>query len=696
MSHNLHCNHLAHEKSPYLLQHKDNPVWWHSWQKKAFERAATENKPIFLSIGYSTCHWCHVMESDSFEKADVAKILNEYFVAIKVDREERPDVDSIYMSALLAINNQGGWPMSIFMTPDGKPFFAATFIPRRQFKQLLLEIARMWNSSEYVDFIGTADKITAHLQQMANTKSDEKGNLTIEPLKQFYFDQLAKFDEIFGGFGVAPKFPPYLALMTLLRIYHRTREHKALDMVTVTIDNILKGGIFDQLGGGLHRYGTDQKWLIPHFEKMLYDNALFVLALGEAYQVTRERDYEYAIKRTLHFVLTSMEQPQGGFYAALDADSEKSEGRFYVWQWDELQAVLDDKEFWYLTDIFTISPKGNFSTHAFSSIEKSAGFKGIENANILAIKNPWTISDLEENIQFIKIREKLLNWRNRRKNPLLDDQIITGWNGLMIAAFASAYSLFGDSHYLKSAQKAANFIKSNLFRHGILLRRYVKGDARFNGQLEDYASLIFGLIKLYQVDFDQKWLEWAIELQDKQNELFWNNRASSYFETDGSDLTLIIRQTEFVDNVLPCGNSLSVLNLSQLAHLLLKEDYMIKANRLIEICLGQMRSYPSAQPMLLQALDYLTDSKKFFAVVAFEDLSKRDLITFSRVYAPNKILAFKKKNQEAGPVALLQDKLALDANKPTYYVCNENACTMQTIELDTVLGELEKFIPYKI
>ncbi|MBI4224684.1 MAG: thioredoxin domain-containing protein, partial [Deltaproteobacteria bacterium] len=475
-------NRLGETKSPYLLQHKDNPVHWFPWGEEAFQAAREENKIIFLSIGYSTCYWCHMMEKDSFEKQEVADVLNQHFISIKVDREEHPDIDQIYMDAVVGMTGQGGWPMSVFLTPDLKPFFGGSFFWQAQFIQILNNIQQTWQK-EPQKILASGAKITDFLREKTGGAAAE---ISIGLLKKAFAQFQQSFDKTHGGFGQAPKFPHSMNLALLLRIHHRTGNREALGMVTQSLDAMAVGEIYDKIGGGFHRYATHDDWNEPHYEKMLYDNALLAFTYLEGYQVTKNKNYAEVVKGIFRYFLGEMTDPQGGFYSAQDAGEVGKEGEYYH-----------------------------------------------------------------------------LNKENRAQAepPAKDDKILTSWNGLMIAALAKGYQVLGDEKYLKAAQASARFIQNNLYKNGKLLRRFREGEAKFDGTLEDYAFLIHGLLSLYEADGNADWVHWALKLQTKQDEIFWDEENGGYFMGDPNDPALLVKKKELHDGATPSGNAVAALNL---------------------------------------------------------------------------------------------------------------------------------------
>lgn len=519
MSHNR----LGAEKSPYLLQHKDNPVHWYAWGPEAFAASRAENKPIFLSIGYSTCYWCHMMEKDSFELQDVADALNQDFISIKVDREEHPDVDALYMDAVVGMTGQGGWPMTVFLTPDLKPFFGGTFFPRREFLQLLANIAKVWKSEPH-KVLQSGDQIAQLLRQREATPYGEALDVRLLDKAELAFAQA--FDATYGGFGGAPKFPPAQGLLLLLQRYARSKKSDTLQMVTATLDAMANGGIHDKIGGGFHRYSVDERWHEPHYEKMLYDNALLALAYTAAHRTTHSELYADIVHSTLGYVLRDLTDSGGGFYAAQDAGDVGKEGEYY-------KAAPEARQ--------TLTP------------------------------------------------------------PAIDKKILTGWNGLMIAALATAAETFKDERYRAAADRAATFVRAQLYRNSKLLRRSCAGEAKLDGTASDYALMIYGLIALHRATQDPGWLQWAVDLQATLDQEFWDAKEGGYFSSTAPEL--IVRQKEFQDGALPSANSISAFNLIHLAPLTGKLDTIDRAEKLLSAMAPLMGKHPMAIATGLSALD---------------------------------------------------------------------------------------------
>ncbi|MFX1595720.1 MAG: thioredoxin domain-containing protein, partial [Promethearchaeota archaeon] len=590
-------NHLLNEKSPYLLQHAKNPVDWYPWGENAFKKAKEEDKPIFLSIGYSTCHWCHVMAHESFEDDEVAELMNDLFVSIKVDREERPDIDKIYMTVCQMMTGSGGWPLTIIMTPDKKPFFAGTYFPKQtrfgriSLIDLIKRIKELWNTQRD-ELLNSADQITFSLQNIDQESPGEK--FTNDVLKKAYRQLSIQFDETNGGFGSRAKFPTPHNLIFLLRYWKRTGDEKALEMVEKTLQSMRKGGIYDHIGFGFHRYSTDSVWLVPHFEKMLYDQALIALAYTEAYQATKKEIYKKTAEEIFSYVLRDMTSPEGGFYSAEDADSEGEEGKFYIWSKDELEQILKEEEVDLVIKTFNIGQNGNY-------LDESTGKKTGKNIFHLTIFPETEIHD-----QIERIRLKLFNEREKRIPPHKDDKILTDWNGLMIAALARGALVFNRKKYLKAAENAVKFILSNLRKSNKkFLHRYKDGSSEIQGYLTDYAFFIWGLIELYEANFDIFYLKTAIEIHQIQIEDFWDKKIGGFYFTSNDSEELLTRQKEIYDGAIPSGNSIAMLNLLRLSYITGDYDLEAKANTLNRVFSEKIRANPLAYTQFLIAIDFV-------------------------------------------------------------------------------------------
>ena len=582
-------NRLIHEKSPYLLQHAYNPVDWFSWSQEAFDKARQEDKPIFLSIGYSTCHWCHVMERECFEDDEVADILNKNFIAIKVDREERPDIDNIYMSFCQMMTGSGGWPMTIVMTPEQKPFFAGTYFPKRSSMNMpglidiLLQVIAEWNENKH-DLVKASGKfVDAILPQFYIENGGVK--LTRDIFTRAYESLVSSFDDIYGGFGSAPKFPTPQNLYFLLRYYNATGQKKALDMAEKTLESMYRGGIFDHIDGGFCRYSTDRKWLVPHFEKMLYDNALLVIAYTECYQATRKNIYAQAVRRTLRYIIRDMTDDDGGFYSAMDADSEGVEGKFYLWDIKEIQEILGDSDARSFCDYYGMTEKGNFNG------------KNIPN-RINGYNN--LIYD-EDYIR--RLREKVFQHRIKRISPYKDDKTLTGWNGLMIAAMSIAGRVLDDEIYVETAERAAQFILNKMIREdGRLLARYRQGEAAYLAYSDDYAYFILGLMEIYEATYNPTYLEYAIRFSDDMVKYFWDERNGGFFLYGNDSEKLLVRPKELYDGALPSGNSVAAYNFLRLSKITNDKRFEQFADRQISLFEEAVDAYPIGYTYFLSGL----------------------------------------------------------------------------------------------
>ena len=615
----MQTNALAREKSPYLLQHKNNPVQWYPWGEEAFEKAKREDKPIFLSVGYSTCHWCHVMAHESFESEEIAKIMNEHFVNVKVDREERPDVDRVYMTFVQATTGGGGWPMSVFLTPDLKPFVGGTYYPpedrfgRPGFPTVLKRIAEAWKTDRK-NIVEHGDTIVEQLKQYS-VAAAPKGQLDAKTALTGGLNQLARsFDDEHGGFGEAPKFPRPVSLNFLFRAYARegaeTRDGKAaLAMAITTLRKMADGGMHDHLGGGFHRYSVDKFWHIPHFEKMLYDQAQLASSYLDAFQITRGAEFENVARDILDYVRREMTDKRGGFFSAEDADSiielgkpEHAEGAFYVWTKAEIGKVLGDSAEIF-NRVYGVEEDGN----APAGSDPQGEFKG-KNTLIRRMSSADAAkyfkkseSDIEQILA--ESRRKLFEARAKRPRPHLDDKIITAWNGLMISAFARAAQVLDDRDYLLAAQRSAKFLRENLWKDGALIRSYRDGASNIGGFADDYAFLIAGLLDLYEADFDFGWLKWAAELQTKMDELFLDKESGGYFSVSGKDPNILVRMKEDHDGAEPSPNSVAAMNLWRLAQITGDDKLRERAQKTINLFGEQLAKAPSAMPQMLCALD---------------------------------------------------------------------------------------------
>ncbi len=659
-------NRLIHEKSPYLLQHADNPIYWYPWGEEAFAAARAENKPIFLSIGYSTCHWCHVLEKESFENQEVADLLNQGYISIKVDREENPDVDKFYMNIVQAMTGGGGWPMTVVMTPDRIPFFGGTYFPRDQIIKILQALHSAWeNQPEKIKSIGERVR---RFVEASDDISAGTASLNEDIFKTFYKRMVSRFDRENGGFGRSPKFPPTMKLRVLLRIAHRTGSKKPLVMVESTLEHMARGGIYDHLGGGFHRYSTDRVWRVPHFEKMLYNQAALSLVYLEGFQLTHNKMFESVARGILDYVLKDMTGPEGGFYSAEDADSEGEEGIFYVWSNEELKKLLTKDEYERVKKIYGVTLEGNF------------GELGEEGKNIFYLQKEvsW---DVKADPVVQSIHRKLLAVRVKRVHPFKDDKILTAWNGLMLGSMAKAYQVLGDKKYLIAAQKAAGFIKNHLVQNEKLARRFRAGEVKHTAVLDDYAYLIQGLIALYEADFDERWIHWARRLQKKQDDLFWDAGAGAYFFSEKSGNFLPVRNKGFEDSERTNSNAVSALNLLKLFNFTFENDYMNKSRKILSASSGLMIQTPGGFTQMLIALDFYLDRSKEIAVVgpAHSLKTKSILKTLRTRFIPNKTLAYSQPNAKV-TLPILEGKVTANG-KTTVYVCENNVCKFPTGDL---------------
>ena len=672
------ANRLAGETSPYLLQHKDNPVDWYPWGEEALRRAREEDRPILLSVGYSACHWCHVMERESFEDEQTARVMNEHFVNIKVDREERPDIDSIYMSAVQALTRHGGWPMTVFMTPDGSPFYGGTYFPPvprgglPSFQQLLLTLADAYENrrEEVLQSAGSVRDYLRSSTAASMPKAQAAGSALLDGAAT---SLLSEHDDRLGGFGGAPKFPQPMNLEVLLRHYHRTGDRGALAAVETTLRRMANGGIYDHLGGGFARYSVDAYWLVPHFEKMLYDNALLSRMYLEAHQATGDPFYRRVAEETLDYVLRDMTSPEGGFYSAEDADSEGEEGKFYVWTPREIEAVLDPDEANLALRYWDVTERGNF-----------------EGKNILNVPRPHeavadefglTPEDLWDRI--VGIREKLLAFRGERVRPGRDDKVLAAWNGLMLRSFALAARVTGREDYREAARKNAAFLLENMKTNGRLHRSHKDGRARFNGYLEDYAMVADGLVALYEATFEARWLAEADVLCDAMNELFWDEGERAFYDTPADHEELVTRPRDVYDNATPSGNSVAVDVLLRLALLLDRNDYRERAEEVLEEMGGWMERAPGAFGRLLAALDFSASGTREIAVIGDPEAADTKAllgVVYSR-YLPNKVVAGRSEGDEesSGLIPLLAGRPMRDG-RATAYVCEGYACQAPTTD----------------
>ena len=671
------ANRLAQETSPYLLQHKNNPVDWYPWGEEALEKAWAEDKPILLSVGYSACHWCHVMERESFEDEATAEIMNKHFVNIKVDREERPDVDSIYMSAVQAMTRHGGWPMTVFMTPDGAPFYGGTYFPpvpsrgMPSFKQVLLSLADAY-ANRREEVLASAENVREFLKE-SSTASIPRSEVS-EGLLTHAANALAgQIDNRFGGFDGAPKFPQAMNLEVLLRHHKRTGDRAALSGVELTLRQMANGGIYDQLGGGFARYSVDEYWLVPHFEKMLYDNALLARLYLEAYEATGDGFYRRIAEETLDYVMRDMRSPEGGFYSAEDADSEGVEGKFYVWTPEEIEATLEPEDAKLAERYWDVTERGNFEGKNILNVPRPPE----------AVADEFGLSTEELWQRILLIRERLFTEREKRVRPGRDEKVLAAWNGLMLRAFALAAGATGREEYLRVAEENAAFLLEKLVVDGRLRRSYKDGQARLNGYLEDYACVADGLVELYETTFETRWLREAASLADAILELFWEEAEGAFYDTAADHEELVTRPRDVYDNATPSGNSVAVDVLLKLSVLLEREDYRERAGAVLDNLSGGMVQVPGAFGRLLSALDFYLSTPYEVAIIGEREASDTKMLleTVYSSYLPNKVVAGSSENdEEATQLVPLLANRPMRGGRPTAYVCVNYACQSPTTD----------------
>jgi uncharacterized protein YyaL (SSP411 family) len=643
-----YTNRLSKEKSPYLLQHAHNPVDWYPWGQEAFDKARNEGKPIFLSIGYSTCHWCHVMERESFEKEDVAKVLNDGFVSIKVDREERPDVDQIYMTAVQAMQQRGGWPLSVWLTPELKPFFGATYFPREQFIAQLKKILEVWKEKR-TEIDESAGQIAEFLRK--NGASGGAGDVKLDAALQKGYSQIENsFESQFGGFSHAPKFPHGTTIQFLLRHWKRTGATEPLAMAEKTLVEMAKGGIYDQLGGGFHRYSTDAEWLVPHFEKMLYDNALLASAYVEAWQATKKEFYGRIARETLDYILRDMTSKDGAFYSAEDADSEGIEGKFYVWNPKQLAEVLGEKDAQTFGKAFDVTARGNWEPHE-ASIPK--------NQSVLHVVDEG---------DFAALKKKLFDARSKRVRPHLDDKVLTGWNALMISAMAQASQALGESRYREAAERAAKFLLEKHRKDGRLLRTSRLGEAKLDGYLEDYSYLAAALLDLYEATFDASYFDEAEKLAKKAIELFWDEEAGGFYTTAKGQESLIARMREEYEGPHPTGNSVMTLVLLKLHDLTGIASYRDSAEKTVRSMKADLDRHPAGHAWMLCAIDYMRGPSKEIVIGGPDP--EPFLKVVRGMFLPNKVLALADGKSK---IPVLEGRGAVKG-KTAAFVCENMTC----------------------
>jgi len=677
-------NRLINETSPYLLQHAHNPVDWYPWGNEAFARAREENKPVLLSIGYSACHWCHVMAHESFENEEIATLMNELFVNIKVDREERPDLDTIYMNAVQMMTHHGGWPMTVFLTPDAVPFYGGTYFPPQDrynmpgFPRILTSVAEAYRVRP-TDIAETSNSLLGELRRMSVSDSSDQA-IETELLDAAFVGIVRNYDSNNGGFGGAPKFPPAMSLEFLLRVHERTGNTDALEIIDNTAEKMAHGGIYDQLAGGFHRYSTDAKWLVPHFEKMLYDNALLARFYLHYFQLTKSDMARTTAVGILDYVLQEMMNPEGGFYSTQDADSEGHEGKFFVWDRVEIIEALGQRDGELFCKYFNVTEGGNF-----------------EGKNILNVTRPLIELAREAQVDEKELADvieqsklKLLEIRNRRIKPDRDEKILTAWNGLMLASFAEAGAILDRGDYTEAARKNAGFLLDQLWRENRLLRTFKDGVAKLNAYLEDYAFLTEGLLTLYETTGESRWLKSCIEITETMVEQFWDEQEGGFYFTGKDHEDLIVRTKDYFDNATPAGNSVAASVLLRLSVLLDKETYRNLGIAVLREVAHSARRYPSGFGYALTVAEFLLAGKKEVALIATDnEILKQFIDATWREFVPNKVVASSLSAEiENTPIRLLERRTVIEGFAITAYVCQNYTCQIPATEMETFMDQL--------
>jgi len=679
-----HTNHLIHETSPYLLQHAHNPVDWYPWCEEAFQKAKSENKPVLLSIGYSACHWCHVMERESFENEKIAALMNELFVNIKVDREERPDLDEIYMNAVQMLTGRGGWPMTMFLTPERKPFYGGTYFPPEDrqgmpgFPRILLGVSQAYRERP-AEVEKSVTDILAALQRMSESHATEK--IFAKDIIADSCEQISRaYDSDNGGLGQAPKFPNAGVYELFLRHYHHSRNHRYLEMATHTLTKMAQGGIYDHLGGGFHRYSVDAKWLVPHFEKMLYDNAQLVRVYSQAFKITGEPLFKSAVDETVGYLLREMLHSEGGFYSTQDADSEGEEGRFFVWTEEEIIRLVGEDDGEIFCRMYDVSEQGNFEEknilHPILTIEQASKFFRKERLQIETL--------------VAGAKQKLFLEREKRIKPFRDEKIIAAWNGLALSGLAEAIKISDNPACVETVKRTIDFIFTKMFRDGFLLHTYKDGQAKLLGFLDDYAFVAVGLLDVYEAIFDRSVLERSVQLADVMLREFWDEREGAFFYTGNSHEPLISRTKPVFDASIPSGNAMATQLLLRLAHITGKEEYQKHAEIVLRSYYSAMESQPFGFAHLLCALDFHLNKPKEIVVVGKHDEPQTAALLkeISKLYLPNSVLQLVGPDQALENVPpLLKGKVQIDG-KPTVYVCENFTCSAPV----TSWGELKPFL----
>jgi uncharacterized protein YyaL (SSP411 family) len=690
-------NRLAGEKSPYLLQHADNPVDWYPWGEEAFARARAEDKPIFLSIGYATCHWCHVMEHESFEDPIVAALMNDAFVNIKVDREERPDIDQVYMTVCQMLTGGGGWPLTIIMTPDKQPFFAGTYIPKQTrygrvgMLELVPRVQQMWQS-ERDKALQSAQQILGHLE--TSTRAQKPGAIESSAVETAYRQLRNRYDERDGGFGDHPKFPSPHNLTFLLQYWQRTGEPMALTMVEHTLQSMRLGGIFDQIGFGFHRYSTDSEWLVPHFEKMLYDQATLTLAYTEGFLATGKAEYERTVREVLGYVVRDMTSDDGGFFSAEDADSEGEEGKFYLWGIDRVREVLDEGEAAFAIDLFNLDPEGNYLDESTRS-RSGSNIPHLKESHADAAKR-LGVAPEEFERRLESVRTKMFHAREKRIHPLKDDKVLADWNGLMAAAMARAGRVFDNDRWIAAAAKAVHFVETAMVASdGRLKHRFRDGSVAVPAFLDDYAFLTWAHLELYDATFDQRHLARAVALQDETIARFWDDANGGFYFTPADAEQLLVRQKEVYDGAMPSGNSVAMANLVRLSRLTGRTAYGERADAVAAAFAADVARMPSAHAHLTAALQFAT-SPSLEVVIAGEpaasDTTSLLAVVRSR-YLPQAVVLVVPDGEGGTGIRQLvpfTEGYATIDGRAAAYVCRDFQCQLPTTDPEKLAELLEE------
>ena len=674
-------NRLAKESSPYLLQHADNPVDWYPWGNEAFKKAREEDKPVLVSIGYATCHWCHVMAHESFKDEQVAQLMNRAFVNIKVDREERPDIDNTYMLVCQMLTGSGGWPLNVFLTPDKKPFYAATYIPKvgRQgrpgMRELIPWISKLWeNDREKI--INSTDEIVTAFQKSTVFNASDRWDSDI--LDEAYYQYEQQFDQRFGGFGTSPKFPSPHNLMFLLRYADCHQNSKALAMVEQTLTCMRMGGVFDQVGGGFHRYSTDRKWLVPHFEKMLYDQAMLLIAYTEGWQFTKNDLFKQTAEEICSYLMRKMRDQDGGFYSAEDADSEGEEGKFYVWSTEEVRKLLPMSEAELFIEAYNLVDEGNYRDEA-SGRKTGKNIPHLQKSfKELAQEQEMKPEKLHSTLA--AIREKLLKQRQKRVHPLLDDKILTDWNGLIMAALAKAGSVFDNQDYIAKAEQCWRFIKDKLLVEDSRLKhRYRNGEVAIDGHADDYAFVIWGLIELYEATFKTEYLQYAVLLNQQLIKGFWDEESGGFYFTNESAEELLGRKKEIYDGAMPSGNSIAMMNLLRLGRMIGNTEWEQMADESLKLFTKSIEQTPTSFGAALQSVDFVEGDSREIIIAGSRDHSDAFIHQLYNHFLPRSVVILNDPQDD-----LIQDLVpylsdfGMQNGEPTAYVCQNYTCELPT------------------